>query len=64
MQPSYIYCKICGFTLNYVYVEGRKVVFPTDNEGLFSAALNIAREKIRCPGCGNKKWIRKVYWKV
>ena len=63
MQPSYVYCKFCG----YILTGGDfpfKVRFPTDDEDLFQKALTYARQNIKCPGCGNRKWIRKAYYKV
>jgi len=64
MQPSYVYCKFCGYALPYVYIGWKKVELPTDDEGDFTEALHHARKFIRCPRCKNKGWIRKVYWKV
>jgi len=66
MQPSYVYCKICGHTLNYVYVRDlrKRIELPTDDEGDFALALSYARKFIKCPRCRNQKWIRKVWWKV
>ena len=71
MQPSYIYCKVCGYTLNE-HDFPRSVIrkyqgfqgFPTDDEDVFDALLSFARENIRCPGCGNRAWIRKRWDKV
>jgi len=63
MQPSYVYCKICGFVLPDKYFPF-DVQFPTDDEELFQKALAYARKNVKCPYCGNKKWIRKAYYKV
>jgi len=60
MQPSYVYCKYCGYYLTRVGSIG----LPTDNEDAFYRALATARANILCPCCGNKKWIRKVARKV
>jgi len=76
MQPSYIYCKVCGYTLNTSDFPktiinkleksvGRKFYgFPTDDTDFFDSLLSYARETVRCPCCGNKSWIRKRWDKV
>jgi ribosomal protein S27E len=68
MQPSFIYCKLCGHSLTiYSFpkeLRGRIGRFPIDDEQTFQEALRYARENIACPSCGNRKWIRKAYYKV
>jgi hypothetical protein len=68
MNPSFVYCKFCGYPLT-IYdfprkLRGRIDHFPTDDEEAFQEALRYARENIRCPRCGNRKWIRKAYYKI
>ena len=65
MQPSHIYCKYCGYTLPYVVIPGRgRIDLPADEWGGFYEALKYARAHLNCPKCGNRQWIRKVWWKV
>jgi len=63
VQPSYVYCKYCGHVLDNTDFPF-DIRFPTDDEELFDKALTYARENIRCPYCGNRKWIRKAYYKL
>jgi len=58
---SVIVCKYCGRILPNYWDYG----LPTDDEREFERILEMVRaKKIRCPGCGGHKWIRRVASKV
>ncbi len=67
MQPSYIVCKLCGYVLkrsDYPLEVISSISFPTDDEQKLDQLKQWAKQNLPCPRCGNRKWIRKAYYKV
>jgi len=67
MQPSYIYCKVCGYVLSerdFPKDVLRGVQFPTDDWEEFERLKRWAKKNLPCPYCGNHAYIRRAYYRV